>query len=222
MSDLPSESLGYQAVIAEFFLGLRGAGLLVSPLDQELVAEWERRGLPPAVVCRGIRHGVEAAAERRAAPPRSIRAVRLAVEDEWRAYRSGRVGDAPAPAGEAAVAQVRLAAARELLARVGREAPGPLRDAYRAAWRALGAEGAFPGTPLERIELALAAADARLLSGWLAALPRAERAALGARVALLAGSRPPAVSRRAHREGLRAHLLDLAGRAGLICLRGSV
>ena len=34
------------------FLGLRGAGLMVSPLDQELVAEWERRGLPVAVVCR--------------------------------------------------------------------------------------------------------------------------------------------------------------------------
>jgi len=221
MSDLPADSVGYQAVVAEYFLGLRGAGLLLSPLDLELVDEWERRGLPVAVVCRGIRAGLEALRERRAAAPRALRSVRLAVEDEWRAYRSGRVGEAAAPPGEAAAAERRLEAARAALAAAGRAA-GPLQEAHRAAWRALSAEADLPGTPLARVDAALAAADACLLAGWLAALPRPERAALGARVRLLAGIRRRGESRRAHRAALRAHLVDLARQAGLTCLRGSV
>ena len=65
MSRIPAEALSYQAVVGEFFLQLRGAGLLLSPLDQELVTEWERRGLPVAVVCRGLRAGFEALAGER-------------------------------------------------------------------------------------------------------------------------------------------------------------
>src|SRR5512142_3370058 len=113
MSDLPAESLGYQAVVAEFFLGLKGSGLVLSPLDQELVAEWERRGVPVPVVCRGIRRGVAELGEESRGRVRSLRSVRLAVEDEWRAYRSGRVGDSPAPPGEEELAARRLADARE-------------------------------------------------------------------------------------------------------------
>lgn len=227
MSELPSAALGYHAVVTEYFLALRGAGLLVSPLDEELVSEWERRGIPVAVVCRGLRRGLEDAAERRApgaAPPRSIRALRHAVEDAWRAYQHGRVGDAPPPPGEAEAAEARLAAAREALAGAGRAAEGPVRDGYRAAWSALaGAEGAAQeGSPLERVEAALAAADDRLLAAWLQSLPRPERAALGPRLRLLAGPRARGESHRAYRGGLRTHLFDLARRAGLTCLRGSV
>lgn len=225
MSDLPSGALDYHAVVTEYFLGLRGAGLLVSPLDEELVREWERRGVPVAVVCRGLRAGLEDAAARRApgaSPPRSIRALRLAVEDAWRAYQSGRVGDAPPPPAEAAAADARLRAAREALAQAGQAAEEPVREGYREAWRALAAAGAQPGSPLERVEAALVAADARLLSAWLRSLPAPERAALGRRLRLLAGPRTRATSRPAHRAALRAHLLDLARRAGLTCLRGSV
>ena len=223
MSDLPPDALDYQTVVAEYFLGLRGAGLMLSPLDQEAVAEWERRGLPVAVVCRGLRRGLEDLAERRAAAPRSIRAVRLAVEDEWRAYRDARVGDAPPPPLEERAAEGRLAAARDLLADAGRcAAEGARRDGYRAAWRALAAAGAHPGSPLERVEAALAAADARIVSAWLHALPPPERRALGPRVRLLAGPRARGASPRAYRDALRAHLADLARAAGLTCLRGSV
>ena len=98
MSDLPSSSLDYGAVVAEYFLALRGAGLMLSPLDEEVVADWERRGLPVAVVCRGLRRGLELlAADGARRAPRSVRALRFAVEEEWRAYQHGRVGDAPAP-----------------------------------------------------------------------------------------------------------------------------
>jgi len=223
VSEVAPDSLDYALVVSEFFLGLRGAGLLLSPLDQELVAEWERRGVPASVVCRGIRHGIEHLGEegtRR--PPRSLRALRGFVEEEWRAYRAGRVGDAPAPAGEEEAAEERLSRARGQLAAAAHAAPGLLREAYRAAWRALVTADAHPGSPLERAAAAVAAADARLLSAWLRSLPAPERAALGARVRLLGGARPRGTSRRAHREALRAHLVDLALEAGLTPLRGSV
>jgi hypothetical protein len=223
VSDLPAEALDYQAVVAEYFLGLKGAGLMLSPLDQEVVAEWERRGLPVAVVCRGLRRGLEDLAERRAGAPRSIRALRFAVEEEWRAHQRDLVGDAPPPPPEARAADARLAAARDLVADAGRAAADPChRDGYRAAWRALAAAPAHPGSPLERVEAALAAADTRILAAWLGALPPAERRALGPRIRLLAGGRGAGTSRRAHRDALRAHLADLARAAGLTCLRGSV
>jgi hypothetical protein len=223
MSDLPSSSLDYGAVVAEYFLALRGAGLMLSPLDEEVVGEWERRGLPVAVVCRGLRRGLELLREDGARrSPRSVRALRFAVEEEWRAYRSARVGDSPAPPGETDVAALRLEAARRLLAEWEASAPGALRDVYPAARRALEAGAAAPDAPLDRVEAACALADACLLAGWVRALPRPERAALGARLRLLAGARPRGARRRAHRETLRAHLFDAARSAGLTCLRGSV
>jgi hypothetical protein len=222
VSDLPREALDYQAVVAEYFLGLRGAGLMLSPLDQDAVAEWERRGVPVAVVCRGLRRGLEDLAERRAGSPRSIRALRFAVEDEWRAYQHGRVGDAPPPPLEETAAEARLAAARDLLADAGRGAEEEHREGYRAAWRVLATAAAHPGSPLERVEAALALADARILSAWLHGLPPPERRALGPRVRLLAGARTRSASPRAYRDALRTHLADLARAAGLTCLRGSV
>jgi hypothetical protein len=221
MSDLPEASLDSQAVVSEYFLTLRGGGLMLSPLDQDLVAEWERRGVPVAVVCRGLRSGSEDRAERREGPPRSIRALRLAVEDAWRAYQHDRVGDAPPPPAESGAAEARLARARALVEEAGRSARATLRDGYRSAWLALAAAGAGAGSPLEQAEAALAAADERILEAWLAALPRPERAALGRRIRHLAGPRAGA-SRRAYRDGLRAHLADLARESGLTCLRGTV
>lgn len=222
MSDLPASALDYRTVVTEYFLGLRGSGLMLSPLDQETVAEWERRGLPIAIVCRGLRRGLEELAERRAGGPRSIRALRFAVEDEWDAYRAHRVGDAPAPPGEAEAAGDRLARARALVEEAGRDADGPERDGYRAAWRALASAGGRAGSPLDRVDAALAEADARILAAWLGGLPAPERRALGPRVRLLAGPRARGASRRAYREALRAHLADAARAAGLTCLRGSV
>jgi hypothetical protein len=227
VSDLPQESLSYQAVVAEYFLGLRGAGLLISPLDAELVAEWERRGLPVAVVCRGLRDGLDDASRARlpgAALPRSIRALRFGVEDAWRAYQAARVGEAPSPPPEAAAAARRLAAARALVAEARRGAAGPRRAAYDAAATALAGADRAGGeaSPLAALDVAFAAADAAMLTAWLTALPAAERAAMGPRIRLRAGPRPRGASRRAHRETLRAHLGDLAREAGLSPLRGSV
>jgi hypothetical protein len=224
MSDLPPGDLTYQLVVAEYFLGLTGRGLMLSPLDQELVADWERRGLPVAVVLRGLQYGWEDFLLRRApgaSAPRSLRALRFAVEDEWRAFTSRAVGDAPPPPStEARAAEARLDAARARLAEAGDDAPEAWRAGFRAALAALDAP--WPGSALERVEAAIAAADAILLAAWVASLDRPRRAALGPRLALRAGPRHRGASRRAHREALRHHLLDAARDAGLTCLRGSV
>jgi hypothetical protein len=209
VSLIPSGELSYAALVSEFFLQLRGTGLLLSPLDQELVAEWERRGVPASVACRGMRRGWEDLAQGRspgAAPPRSIRALRGFVEEEWRAYRDGRVGDGGAPEPEADAARRRLSAARALLA-----------DEEEAS-------AILPAdvTSLHDLELALAAADDLRLHRWILSLPRPERAALGPRCRLLAGDRVRRARRSAYRETLRTHLFEAARRAGILRLRGTV
>jgi hypothetical protein len=223
VSELPASALRYETVVAEYFLGLRGSGLMLSPLDVEQVRAWERRGLPVAVVCRGLRRGLDAALRDRppgSPAPRSLRAYRLAVEDEWRAYRHGRVGDAPAPPAEEEVAARRLVAAGDLVRSAAAAALGARRDAYLAAARALAAVGDAPS--LADVDTALDAADAAAVRAWVAALAAPERAALGPRCRLRAGDRPAAMRRATYRDSLRAHLLDAAREAGLLCLRGSV
>jgi hypothetical protein len=224
MSEISQESLSYRAVIAEYFLGLRGSGLLLSPLDEDLVADWERRGLPVAVVCRGLRRGLEQQLEERGDRvrlPRSLRAYRFAVEEEWRAYRQGRVGQASPPGDEDLAARERLEAARQHLEDAARTDP-PRRETYIAAARALAASTRSTLHTLALAERAIAGADDVLLRSWVAALTRPERSAIGPRLRLLAGPRPRRTRPRAYRQTLRSHLLDAARRAGLRCLRGSV
>jgi hypothetical protein len=226
VSEIPRDQLSYRHVVAEYFLGLRGAGLMLSPLDAEQVAEWEQRGIPAAVVCRGLRRGFDEHVAGRppgATRPRSLRALRGAVEAEWRGYRSGRVGDAPAPPPEQVAAAARAGAARAFLAGALRGSPPRIAAAYRACSEVLEERLAAAGAPtLDVVESALARADAALVAAWLRALPRPERASLGRRIALRAGHRRAAVRRRSHRESLRAYLLDAAREAGLLCLRGTV
>ena len=227
MSDLAPGDLSYQLVVAEYFLGLSGKGLMVSPLDQELIADWERRGLPVPVVLRGLQQGWEDLQLRRApgaSSPRSLRALRFAVEDEWRAFTSRAVGDAPPPPPtESGAASARLSAARRRLAEAADGAPQAWRAGYLAGLGVLDAAGAPGAAPsLEQVEAAVTAADARLVHAWLASLDRPRRAALGPRLALRAGPRPRGASRGAHRATLRHHLLEAARAAGLTCLRGSV
>jgi hypothetical protein len=221
VSLIPSGELSYTALVAEFFLQLRGTGLLLSPLDLELVAEWERRGVPASVACRGMRRGWDDLALGRspgAAPPRSLRALRGFVEEEWRAYRDGRVGDGGAPGPEADAARARLAAARNLLDEAQGATTGERRHAYREAAAALPADA----VSLDDLERALALADDLLLHRWILALPRPERAALGPRCRLLAGDRTRRARRSAYRKTLRTHLFEAARRAGILCLRGTV
>jgi len=221
MSLIPPDALSYPALVAEFFLQLRGSGLLLSPLDQDLLGEWERRGIPAAVVCRGLRRGWDDLAQERApdaAPPRALRALRGFVEEEWRVYRDGRVGDGGARGPESEAARSRLAAARARLDEGEAATTGARRGAYREAADRLPADASTLG----EVEQALQAADDLLLHRWIGSLERAERSALGPRCRLLAGDRTRRARRAAYRETLRTHLFEAARRAGILCLRGTL
>jgi hypothetical protein len=224
MSDLPRHLLTYETVVAEYFLGLRGSGLMLSPLDLEQVRAWKRRGVPVPVVCRGLRFGYEralAALPPGGAPPRSVRALRLAVEDEWRAYRSGRFAGEPPPVDDGAAAAARAAAVLDRLRAALRNAPHPaLATAYARALAELSALAA----PLSHgaLDAFLAAADDAAFRAWARGLSPADRVAIGSFCAVRAGPRPAGCTLSAHREALRAFALDFARGAGLTLFAGSV
>jgi hypothetical protein len=142
------------------------------------------------------------------------------VEDEWRAYREGRVGHAPAPPQETSAAAERLRLAQALLEGSAAALLLLSGDALETARRALAEAGAGP--TLASVDSAIDAADAALLRGWLGGLSRAERAAIGLRCRMRAGRRPFSTRASAYRAALRAHLIDAAREGGLLCLRGTV
>jgi hypothetical protein len=153
--------------------------------------------------------------------PRSLRAYRFAVEDEWRAYRAGRVGESPARSGEPAAVASRLEAALSHIEANSRSVSQPFVPIYREAHSLLEDRALSPLTSLTTLDRWLTEIDDRLLSGWLHILPRRERAALGPRCRLLAGARPAGTRPGAYREALRAHLWDSARAAGLVGVRGA-
>ena len=60
MSLLP-EAASFHELVQDCFLAFRGAGLMLSPLDAELIDAWAADGVPVEVVARGIRRAAEAA-----------------------------------------------------------------------------------------------------------------------------------------------------------------
>ncbi len=98
MSLLP-DSASYHELVQDCFLAFRGAGLMLSPLDAELVDTWADQGVPVEVVARGIRRAAEAALfdAREGVPAmRSLRACKREVEAEIRKHRGKSAGRGPA------------------------------------------------------------------------------------------------------------------------------
>lgn len=123
MSLLPPQAT-FAEVVQEAFLRLRGKGLMLGALDQELLRAWAETGAPAEVVIRGL----ELAAERTRwdAPPgqpgpRSLRACRPEVEEEiarWRARVPGAGAPVRENAGQLAADLHALVAAQPRFAQV--------------------------------------------------------------------------------------------------------
>ena len=47
----------YLVTIEKFFLSLKESGLSLSATDYDLIQQWENRGIPENVICRGIKTG---------------------------------------------------------------------------------------------------------------------------------------------------------------------
>ncbi len=86
--------LGYLELVTDFFTGLQGRGLMLSPVDTELVHRWEARGIPVEVVCRGLQASVEAHQLLRPGvpPPHRLAYYAAAVDEAFRAAREKAVG----------------------------------------------------------------------------------------------------------------------------------
>ena len=54
-----TENQNYLVTVEQFFLTLKDSGLALSATDYDLIQQWEGRGIPINVVCRGIENGVE-------------------------------------------------------------------------------------------------------------------------------------------------------------------
>ncbi len=123
MSLLPPEAT-FAEVVQETFLRLRGKGLMLGALDNELLRAWAETGVPADVVVRGL----ERAATRTlwdARPgqrgPRSLGACRPEVEaeiDGWQARVTGAGAAAREDAGQLEANLRALAAAHPRFAKV--------------------------------------------------------------------------------------------------------
>lgn len=94
MSLLP-ESASFEELVHDYFLALRGSGLMLSALDTELLSDWAGQAVPFEVVARGISRSAEKAMwDARPGEPvlRSLRACRRQVEAEIKKWRERTAG----------------------------------------------------------------------------------------------------------------------------------
>jgi len=94
MSLLP-ESASFEELVQDYFLAIRGSGLMLSALDVELLTSWAAQGVPFEVVARGIARSAEKALwDARPGEPvlRSLRACRKQVEAEIKKHRERTAG----------------------------------------------------------------------------------------------------------------------------------
>jgi hypothetical protein len=145
MSLLPPQAT-FAEVVQEAFLRLRGKGLMLGALDDQLLRAWAESGVPAEVVVRGLERAAERArwdARPGESGPRSLRACRPEVEEEislWQARVTGAGAPARENAGQLtadlhalAVAQPRFAQVVERLWASGVLARANPRDAAVAA-----------------------------------------------------------------------------------------
>ncbi len=95
MSLVPREELNFTFVVEQYFLSLRGRGLMVSAQDIATIGQWERTGVPVWVVCEALRTAFERRAAKKgpaARPPSSISFARRDVEEAIAAWHRSRVG----------------------------------------------------------------------------------------------------------------------------------
>lgn len=94
MSLLP-DGASFEELVQDYFLAVRGAGLMLSPLDAQLLTAWAEAKVPFEVVARGIARSAEKALfDARPGEPvlRSLRACRRHVDAEIKRYLSRSAG----------------------------------------------------------------------------------------------------------------------------------
>jgi hypothetical protein len=208
MSLLP-EGASFEELVQDYFLAVRGAGLMLSALDSELLTSWAREGVPFEVVARGITRSAEKALwDTRPGEPvlRSLRSCQRQVEAEIKKYRERSTGAGETPKRRRALTweELRNARLRASLERLAERRPeltprvGQLLEEVLAR---------VPAEPAE-----FDVQEARVFLFLLRALPFSERCQLW-REAYGGGAEAQGMSTRSRRVARRFRLLALVRRS---------
>lgn len=206
MSLLP-EGASFEELVQDYFLAVRGAGLMLSALDTELLTSWAREGVPFEVVARGIQRSAERALwDARPGEPvlRSLRACQRQVESEIKKYRQRSVGEGESPRKRRAMTweETRQARLRSSLEQLAEQRPELMPRVGRLLEEVLGSP---PAEPAE-----LDAQEGFVFLALLRALPFPERRQLWREARAAADGQ--GMSARSRQVGRRFRLLALVRR----------
>jgi hypothetical protein len=208
MSLLP-EGASFEERVQDYFLAVRGAGLMLSALDAELLTSWAREGVPFEVVARGITRSAEKALwDTRPGEPvlRSLRSCQRQVASEIKKYQERTIGAGESPRRRQALTweETRQARLRASLERLVERRPELMPRV------GLLLETALATTPAEPAQWD--ALESLVLLALLRALPFSERLQLW-RESRGGGMEAQGMSTRSRRVARRFRLLALVRRA---------
>lgn len=208
MSLLP-EGASFEELVQDYFLAVRGTGLMLSALDTELLTSWAREGVPFEVVARGIKRSAEKALwDTRPGEPvlRSLRACQRQVESEIKKYRQRSAGEGENPKRRQALTweETRHARLRTTLEQLAERRPELMPQVGRLL------ETVLARAPAEPAEFD--AQESRVFLLLLRALPFPERLHLW-REAHGAKVESQGMSARSRRVGRRFRLLAIVRRS---------
>ncbi|MBN1208110.1 MAG: hypothetical protein JXB05_24815 [Myxococcaceae bacterium] len=208
MSLLP-EGASFEELVQDYFLAMRGAGLMLSALDTELLTSWAREAVPFEVVARGIARSAEKALwDARPGEPvlRSLRACQRQVEAEIKKYRQRSAGAGEGGRRRRALTweETRHARLRASLEQLAERRPELMQRVGQLI------EGTLAAPPSEPAQFD--AQEHRVFLGLLRALPFSERLLLW-REAVGAGAEGQGMSVYSRRMARRFRLLALVRRS---------
>jgi hypothetical protein len=208
MSLLP-EGASFEELVQDYFLAMRGAGLMLSALDTELLTSWAREAVPFEVVARGIARSAEKAMwDARPGEPvlRSLRSCQRQVEAEIKKYRQRSAGEGERPRRRRALTweETRHARLRASLEQLAERRP---ELTHRVGQLLEGVLATPPGEPAR-----FDAQENRVFLALLRALPFPERRALW-REAVGAGAELQGMSTYSRRLARRFRVLALVRRS---------
>ncbi len=205
MSEIKSS---YLVSVQNYFLSLRGEGLMLSPKDYDMIMQWQGRGIPKEVIYRGINKTFEDFKRRYRGgkKPKSLSYCARAVEEEMRAYKKGGSAiittgpeEKNLSKGKALVDEV----AGRLVERISIESREEIKRLYiKARNQVLGLRGMSDeaGGVLERIERI----ENEFYEGFFLSLSEEKRGEIEQEAALLMGKRGRFMSDNVRRENLKA------------------
>ena len=79
---MSQEHQNYLVTVERFFLSLKDSGMALSATDYDLIQQWENRGIPVNIVCRGIENGVAEFETQRQSSRMGLNYLKVFVEEE--------------------------------------------------------------------------------------------------------------------------------------------